>query len=127
MRIQYTLKQATVEALASRADALDIPVSRLLEYIVTDWLGSGASVLLRPAALVPQQARTEAAPVQPQHPLSTQAALTDDDEDTESCRDCAAVLPFSCFTNDGKTHLKCPSPGAGLLALRRESMGLPPA
>lgn len=126
MRRQYTLKQATVDALTSRADALDIPVSRLLEHVVTEWLTMGGPVVLRPAATVqpiaPQQTAprtTAAAPPMPTHSPEGYEYMSADEEDVDRCKDCDALFPFSHFSEDGKVHLNCPNVGAGLLALRR--------
>lgn len=132
MRVQYTLKPSTVEALTGKAESLDLPVSRLLEHIVSEWLLTGGPVVLRSAAAVtpttaakPHQSSTSPVYTRPTYGSSTQRSVTDDDEDTETCKDCACILPLSCFTSDGKTHLDCPSVGAGLLAQRRAA-GLPP-
>lgn len=121
-----------MKALTGRAESLDLPVSRLLEHIVSEWLLTGGPVVLQSAAAVqptpaakPQQSSTPPQYARPTYSSGTHNALTDDDEDTETCKDCAHVLPLSHFTSDGKTHLDCPSPGAGLLAQRRAA-GLPP-
>jgi hypothetical protein len=132
MRIQFTLKQATVEGLTGRADALDIPVSRLLEHIVSEWLLTGGAVVLRPAAPSKPKIPTHthgssatAAYPQPSYGVGSQDAVTDDEEDTQQCKDCAEVVPMSGYT-PGMEHMGCKQPGANIVALRREACGLPP-
>lgn len=126
MRRQYTLKQATVDALTGKAESLGISVSRLLEHVVTEWLTMGGPVVLRPAALVqpvaphqPEPRVTPAAPAGPTHSPEGYEYMRADEEDVERCKDCDALFPFSQFSADGKVHLGCPNVGAGLLALRR--------
>lgn len=38
MRVQFTLKAATVEGLTKRAEAADLPVSRVVEHVLSQWL-----------------------------------------------------------------------------------------
>jgi hypothetical protein len=48
MRVQYTLKEATVTAIRQRAESLDIQPSRLVEEYLTAALRSNAAVTLTP-------------------------------------------------------------------------------
>lgn len=38
MRVQFTLKPNTMEALTKRADAADLTVSRVVEHVLSQWL-----------------------------------------------------------------------------------------
>lgn len=58
MRVQYTLKEATVTAIRHRADALDIKPSRLVEEYLTAALRANAAVTLTPQSAVPLRAVT---------------------------------------------------------------------
>lgn len=53
MRVQYTLKDATADAIKKRAEALDIHPSRLVEEYLTAALRSNAPVTLTPKTLPP--------------------------------------------------------------------------
>lgn len=58
MRVQYTLKEATVQAIRQRAESLGIQPSRLVEEYLTTALRSNAAVTLTPQAPVKQPSVT---------------------------------------------------------------------
>lgn len=113
---------ATIKAMSERSG---VPLHVLLVHVCEQLARNGIAVKVEPIASVRAPSAPVALQTRTHYPPSTQPVRIDDDEDTETCKDCAYVLPLSQFTNDGKTHLDCPRPGAGLLAQRRAA-GLPP-
>lgn len=133
MRIQVSLSDATGNELNRRAEAWGMDRSVLVEHVLRTWITREHSITLTVAAPSRSDpgptsisARFDAEFRRPQYASETTGVAADDDqEDTAQCKDCAEVVPLSRFT-PGMEHRDCEKPGANIVALRREAMGLAP-
>ncbi len=55
MRVQFTLKAATMEALTKRAEAADLLVSRVVEHVLSQWLLKNEPLVFGITASAPTQ------------------------------------------------------------------------
>lgn len=79
MRVQYTLKEATVTAVRQRAESLGIHPSRLVEEYLTAALRSNAAVTLTPQSPVTRTTAAQHGGPKPPTPPAMLGELTMED------------------------------------------------
>lgn len=115
MRVQFTLKSSTVEGLTERAESIGLPVSRVVEQILSQWLlrkeplvfGTIAPVVSQLAAPVTQKSVTKPAPQRPPAKIDRTTYRF------PICVECGDEVAAEQI-GPGDVHTDCPGSGQGI-------------